>query len=90
MTAAELSDAPKVSVGVRIPQDWLNQLDALETVTQKSRTTLLLEAIGSYLGEDVETVCDAPSERLRQRIQTLEQEVAELKKKLQGLAALMS
>lgn len=82
MTAAELSDAPKVSVGVRIPQEWLNQLDALETVTQKSRTTLLLEAIGSYLGEDVETVCD--------RIQTLEQEVAELKKKLQGLAALMS
>ena len=80
MSAADSPSPARVNVGVRIPQDWFDRLEALETVTEKSRTTLLLEAIGSYLGEDVETVCD--------RIQALEQEVADLKQKFQQLASL--
>lgn len=69
---------PKETVGVRLPTDWIEQLKSLSDETGLSQTDLLLEAIGVYLGKDVSGVCD--------RIQHLERDVDQLKKRLSNLA----
>lgn len=69
---------PKEMVGVRLPADWIEQLRRLSEETGLSQTELMMEAIGSYLGKDVSGICD--------RIQRLERDVDQLKKRLLNLA----
>jgi predicted DNA-binding protein len=71
---------PKQNVGVRLPVPWIEKLKALSEQTGLTPTELLTEAIGNYLGEDVSGVGD--------RLQKLEREVNELKRKLLNLATL--
>lgn len=69
---------PKETVGVRLPTDWIEQLKTLSEETGLTQTELLMEAIGNYLGKDISGVCD--------RIQRLERDVDQLKKRLLNLA----
>lgn len=71
---------PKETVGVRIPKSWVAKLEHMAEETNLSKTDLLVEAIGRYLGEDVSGVSD--------RLQKLEREVNEIKKKFLNLATL--
>jgi predicted DNA-binding protein len=39
-------------VGARIPQEYINELDALSQATGRSRSQIILEAVEAYLGKE--------------------------------------
>ena len=58
-------------VGARIPQDYINELDAICEATGRSRSQVILEAIEVYLGKESGD--------------TVESELADLKREVEAL-----
>ena len=61
---------PKIMIGARVPEDWVEELKRLQETTGQTQAELLSEAIGSYLGMDAPTVGS--------RLDLLENQFAEL------------
>ena len=48
--------APSVSIGIRVPADLLAQLDELCTLTERSRTYWVLQALEQVIPEELDEV----------------------------------
>jgi predicted transcriptional regulator len=60
-------------VGARVPQDYINEIDAICEATGRSRSQVILEAIEVYLGKE-------SGDTVESQLAALQQEVEALKK----------
>ncbi|HEY9636697.1 MAG TPA: ribbon-helix-helix domain-containing protein [Coleofasciculaceae cyanobacterium] len=60
-------------VGARVPQDYINEIDAICEATGRSRSQVILEAIEVYLGKE-------SGDSVESQLAALQQEVEALKK----------
>lgn len=51
-----MAQTPPKQIGTRIPPEWVEKLQQLCEATGKSQAQIVYEAVGKYLGEDVDTV----------------------------------
>jgi predicted transcriptional regulator len=56
-------------VGARIPQDYINELDAICEATGRSRSQIILEAIEVYLGKESGNTVESELAALRQEVE---------------------
>ena len=75
-------ESRKQKVTVKLPNTWVEQLEALSQATGRSQNELLSEAIGRYLGQDNSTVSDST---VSDRLQKLEQELSDLRQTVDQL-----
>lgn len=68
----------KQTIGVRLPDTWVEKLKGLADETGVPVSALLTEAVGRYLEEDVSGVCD--------RLTRVEREVSDIKRRMLNLA----
>jgi metal-responsive CopG/Arc/MetJ family transcriptional regulator len=64
--------AQKTTVGVRLPQDYLDAIDEICQSTGLSRTDVLLEAVATYIGKTPPARITSTLEELQLRVETLE------------------
>lgn len=50
-----MAQTPPNQIGTRIPAEWLEKLKQICEATGKSQTQIIYEAVGKYLGEEVDT-----------------------------------
>jgi len=69
-------ESRKQKVTVKLPNTWVEQLEALSQATGRSQNELLSEAIGRYLGQDDSTASDSTvsDSTVSDRLQKLEQD----------------
>jgi metal-responsive CopG/Arc/MetJ family transcriptional regulator len=58
-------------IGARIPQDYINELDAICEATGRSRSQVILEAIEVYLGKEPDDTVESELAALRQEVEAL-------------------
>ena len=58
-------------VGARVPQDYINELDAICEATGRSRSQIILEAIEVYLGKESGDTVESELAALRQEVEAL-------------------
>ena len=75
-------ESRKQKVTVKLPNTWVEQLEALSQATGRSQNELLSEAIGRYLGQDDSTASDST---VSDRLQKLEQELSDLRQTVDQL-----
>ena len=75
-------ESRKQKVTVKLPNTWVEQLEALSQATGRSQNELLSEAIGRYLGQDDSTASDST---VSDRLQKLEQELSALRQTVDQL-----
>ena len=75
-------ESRKQKVTVKLPNTWVEQLEALSQSTGRSQNELLSEAIGRYLGQDDSTASDST---VSDRLQKLEQELSDLRQTVDQL-----
>ncbi|MEC4887696.1 MAG: ribbon-helix-helix domain-containing protein [Scytonema sp. PMC 1070.18] len=68
--------AQKTTVGVRLPQDYLEEIDAICQATGKSRSDVLLEAVAAYIGKELTSgSVQSTLEQLQSRVDLLEKKL---------------
>ena len=75
-------ESRKQKVTVKLPNTWVEQLEALSQSTGRSQNELLSEAIGRYLGQDDSSASDST---VSDRLQKLEQELSDLRQTVDQL-----
>jgi metal-responsive CopG/Arc/MetJ family transcriptional regulator len=65
-------------VGARIPQDYINELDAICEATGRSRSQIILEAVEAYLGKELGGNVQSELAALRQDVETLKKKSGHL------------
>lgn len=78
-----MAQTPPKQIGARIPAEWVEKLNQLSEATGKSQTQIVYEAVGKYLGEDVDTV-DNELRDLRVRMEVVENRLGKLTATLVG------
>jgi uncharacterized membrane protein YukC len=80
-------ESRKQKVTVKLPNTWVEQLEALSQATGRSQNELLSEAIGRYLGQDDSTASDSTvsDSTVSDRLQKLEQELSDLRQTVDQL-----
>ena len=58
-------------IGARIPQDYINELDAICEATGRSRSQVILEAIEVYLGKESDDTVESELAALKQEVEAL-------------------
>ncbi len=58
-------------VGARIPEDYINELDAICEATGRSRSQIILEAIEVYLGKESDDTVESQLAALKQEVEAL-------------------
>jgi metal-responsive CopG/Arc/MetJ family transcriptional regulator len=58
-------------IGARIPQDYINELDAICEATGRSRSQVILEAIEVYLGKESDDTVESQLAALKQEVEAL-------------------
>ena len=58
-------------IGARIPQDYINELDAICEATGRSRSQVILEAIEVYLGKESGNTVESELAALKQEVEAL-------------------
>ncbi len=58
-------------VGARIPQDYINELDAICEATGRSRSQVILEAIEVYLGKESDDTVESELAALKREVEAL-------------------
>ena len=61
-------------VGARIPQEYIEEIDALSQATGRSRSQIILEAVEAYLGKE-------SGGNVQSELAALRRDVEDLKKK---------
>lgn len=63
------------TVGVRIPSEWLHEINALCEETGKTKTQVVLEALGQFLGKTTVSSINAELEAIQGRLEALEKKL---------------
>jgi metal-responsive CopG/Arc/MetJ family transcriptional regulator len=71
--------AEKTSVGVRLPQEYLDEIDKIVEATGRSRSQVMVEAIEIYLGK-------APTKNIRSDMEAIKKRVDVLERAVEFLA----
>jgi metal-responsive CopG/Arc/MetJ family transcriptional regulator len=58
-------------VGARIPQDYINEIDAICEATGRSRSQVILEAIEVYLGKESDDTIESELAALKREVEAL-------------------
>ncbi len=74
--------AESPTVGVRIPAEWLEEINALCEETGKTKTQIMLEALAQYLGKNTVVGINADLEEIRSLLQNHDQRLEAIEKKL--------
>ncbi len=67
--------AQKTAVGVRLPQEYLDEIDQICEVTGKNRTEVLLEAVAIYLNKTPADGVQSTIEQLERRLELVEKKL---------------
>jgi len=67
--------AESPTVGVRIPPEWLEEINALCEQTGKTKTQVVLEALGHFLGKTTVSSINAELEAIQGRLEALEKKL---------------
>ncbi len=70
------------TVGVRIPSEWLEEINALCEQTGKTKTQIMLEALAQYLGKNTVVGINADLGEIRTLLENHEQRLKAIEKKL--------
>jgi metal-responsive CopG/Arc/MetJ family transcriptional regulator len=62
----------KIAVGVRVPQEYLDEIDAICQTTGKSRSQVLLDAVEMYLGKVSNDGVKSELENVKHRLTVVE------------------
>jgi metal-responsive CopG/Arc/MetJ family transcriptional regulator len=62
----------KIAVGVRLPQEYLDEIDAICQTTGKSRSQVLLDAVEMYLGKVSSDGVKSELENVKHRLTVVE------------------
>ena len=65
----------KTSVGVRLPQEYLDEIDRIVEATGRSRSQVMVEAIEVYLGKTPTKNIRSDLEAIKKRVDVLERAV---------------
>ena len=74
--------AESPTVGVRIPSEWLEEINALCEQTGKTKTQIMLEALALYLGKNTVVGINADLGEIRTLLENHEQRLKAIEKKL--------
>jgi predicted transcriptional regulator len=74
--------AESPTVGVRIPSEWLEEINALCEQTGKTKTQIMLEALAQYLGKNTVVGINADLGEIRTLLENHEQRLKAMEKKL--------
>jgi len=74
--------AESPTVGVRIPSEWLEEINALCEQTGKTKTQIMLEALAQYLGKNTVIGINADLGEIRTLLENHEQRLKAMEKKL--------
>jgi predicted transcriptional regulator len=74
--------AESPTVGVRIPSEWLEEINALCEQTGKTKTQIMLEALAQYLGKNTVVGINADLEAIRTLLQNHDQRLEVIEKRL--------
>ncbi|NEO34298.1 MAG: ribbon-helix-helix protein, CopG family [Symploca sp. SIO3C6] len=72
--------AEKISTGVRLEKEYIEELDKIAEATGKSRSRLMAEAIEDFLGKKSTEDLEINLKEIKERLFRLEQAVAEIRK----------
>jgi hypothetical protein len=76
--------AESPTVGVRIPPEWLEEINALCEQTGQTKTQIVLEALGHYLGKTTVSGINTKLETLSNLLRTYQNRLEALEKKSSG------
>ena len=62
----------KTSVGVRLPKEYLDEIDQISKVTGRSRSQIMVEAVEVYLGKTPSEDVISDLEFVKERVELLE------------------
>ena len=62
-------------MGVRLPEEYLQEIDAICEATGKNRSDVLLEAVTIYLNKTPADAVQSTLEQLQQRLESLEKKL---------------
>lgn len=65
----------KTSVGVRLPQAYLDEIDHIVEVTGRTRSQVMVEAVEVYLGKTPSQGVQTELENVKKRVEILERAV---------------
>lgn len=68
----------KTTVGVRVPNEYLREIDAIAKKLNRTRSQVLLEAVELYLGETSSTKIRNELEYLKVRLEAVEKKLNNL------------
>lgn len=74
--------AESPTIGVRIPPEWLEEINALCKQTGKTKTQVILEALAQYLGKNTVVGINADLETIRNELRNHDQRLEVIEKKL--------
>lgn len=74
--------AESPTVGVRIPSEWLEEINALCEQTGKTKTQIMLEALAQYLGKTTVSGIGAELEEVRTLLREHERRLEVVEEKL--------
>jgi predicted DNA-binding protein len=66
----------KASVGVRLPQEYLDDIDKICKATGKSRSQIMVEAVEVFLKKTPPSTVMSTLEEIKHRLEVLEKKVA--------------
>jgi len=75
ITVYKRNMAQRITVGVRLPEEYLQEIDAICEATGKNRSDVLLEAVTIYLGKTPADAVQSTLEQLQQRLESLEKKL---------------
>ena len=75
--------AEKITVGVRLPQEYLDEIDSISQTTGKSRSQVLLDAVEIYLGK-------VSNSGIRSELESVKHRLTAVEKKIQAWMGLSS
>ncbi|HAZ46501.1 MAG TPA: hypothetical protein DDW76_01870 [Cyanobacteria bacterium UBA11369] len=74
--------AESPTIGVRIPPEWLEEINELCKQTGKNKTQIILEALAQYLGKNTVTGINADLETIRNALRNHDRRLEAIEKKL--------
>lgn len=80
--------ADTAAVGLRIPSEWLDEINALCEETGKTKTQVVLEAVGHYLGKNSVGGINLQLQEMQKVLQTHQKRLEELENKVTPLEVL--
>ncbi|MEP0755856.1 ribbon-helix-helix domain-containing protein [Trichocoleus sp. Lan] len=68
----------KTTVGVRLPNNYLKEIDAIANKLNRTRSQVLFEAVELYLGKTLSSKIDNELEHLKIRLEAVEKKLNSL------------